>query len=267
MAEDLVDAGRARAAGRRAAVVHRRRSRSSAPPAITPAGTSATRLASSTGLDVARVERLLDRYGDRIDDLADADRASGPSWPQPLEGAHEYLGVEVVYACTHEGALRLEDVLARRTRISFETRDRGVDCAPAVAELMAGALGWDAARAASEARGLAPAHRGRARGRAAVRRRVGERRRRWPRREPRRARARPGHVEHALHRVRRRAARARPRQRARRLLVPRRGPRRAGSRGTRRVGARGDRRRARRGAASPPTTSQRSRSRTRPRPS
>jgi glycerol-3-phosphate dehydrogenase len=108
-----------------------------------------TRLASSTGLDVARIERLLDRYGDRVDDLADL-IAQRPELARPLEGAHEYLGVEVVYACTHEGALRLEDVLARRTRVSFETRDRGVDCAPGVVELMAGVLGWDAGRAASE---------------------------------------------------------------------------------------------------------------------
>ena len=41
-------------------------------------------------------------------------------------------------------------MLARRTRISFETRDRGVECAPEVVELMAGPLGWDAARAAGE---------------------------------------------------------------------------------------------------------------------
>ena len=64
--------------------------------------------------------------------------------------APEYLAVEVVYACTHEGALHLEDVLARRTRISFETRDRGGACAQEVAELMAGPLGWDGARTASE---------------------------------------------------------------------------------------------------------------------
>jgi len=48
----------------------------------------------------------------------------------------------VVYACTHEGARHLDDVLARRTRISIETWDRGVRAAPAAADLMAGALGW-----------------------------------------------------------------------------------------------------------------------------
>ncbi|MDX6569487.1 MAG: glycerol-3-phosphate dehydrogenase [Gaiellales bacterium] len=107
------------------------------------------RLVATMGLAVSRIERLLDRYGDRIDDLAELIRTR-PELADPLEHAPEYLGAEVVYACTHEGALRLEDVLARRTRISFETRDRGVACAPVVAGLMAGALGWDAARSSSE---------------------------------------------------------------------------------------------------------------------
>jgi glycerol-3-phosphate dehydrogenase len=107
------------------------------------------RLADESGLDVARVERLLDRYGDRFDDLA-ALIAGRPELAEPLPGAAEYLGAEVVYACTHEGAVRLEDVLARRTRIAFEVRDRGIACAPAVAALMAAELGWDEARTAAE---------------------------------------------------------------------------------------------------------------------
>jgi glycerol-3-phosphate dehydrogenase len=107
------------------------------------------RIVAATGLDVARVERLLDRYGDRIDDLV-ALIESRPELGRPLDAAPEYLGVEVVYACSHEGALHLEDVLARRTRISFETRERGVQCAAQVASLMAGVLGWDAPRIEAE---------------------------------------------------------------------------------------------------------------------
>jgi glycerol-3-phosphate dehydrogenase len=107
------------------------------------------RIARERGLDVARVERLLDRYGDRIDDLLEL-IAARPELAHPLAGAEEYLGVEVVYACTDEGALHLDDVLARRTRLSFETRDRGVLAAPVIASLMAGALGWDEARTAAE---------------------------------------------------------------------------------------------------------------------
>ena len=47
---------------------------------------------------------------------------------------------------SHEGARHLDDVLTRRTRISIETFDRGVAAARPAAELMAGELGWDAAR-------------------------------------------------------------------------------------------------------------------------
>ena len=68
-----------------------------------------------------------------------------PELLRPLVGAPDYLQVEVVYAASHEGALHLEDVLARRTRISIEYPHRGVDTARAAAELMAPVLGWDAA--------------------------------------------------------------------------------------------------------------------------
>ena len=46
---------------------------------------------------------------------------------EPLPGAEDYLQVEVVYAASHEGALHLDDLLARRTRISIEAWDRALD--------------------------------------------------------------------------------------------------------------------------------------------
>ena len=46
---------------------------------------------------------------------------------------------------TNEGALHLDDVLTRRTRISIETRDRGTLAAPLAAEIMARPLEWDRA--------------------------------------------------------------------------------------------------------------------------
>jgi glycerol-3-phosphate dehydrogenase len=107
------------------------------------------RIARESGLEPARVERLLDRYGDRTDDLLEL-IATRPELAEPLAGGDEYLAAEVVYACTDEGALHLDDVLARRTRLSFETRDRGSAAAPAIAALMAGALGWDEARTTLE---------------------------------------------------------------------------------------------------------------------
>jgi glycerol-3-phosphate dehydrogenase len=69
-----------------------------------------------------------------------------PTLNTPLPGADDYIEAEVVYAATHEGALHLEDVLARRTRISIEAWDRGVSAAPVAAKLMGNVLGWDSER-------------------------------------------------------------------------------------------------------------------------
>ena len=55
-----------------------------------------------------------------------------------------YIMAEVLYACHHEMAVTLEDMLARRLHIQTEDWSRGVEPAPAVARLMAGALGWSA---------------------------------------------------------------------------------------------------------------------------
>ena len=65
-----------------------------------------------------------------------------PALAEPLPGADDYLAVEARYAVTHEGARHLDDVLARRTRISIESWDRGVSAAPVIADLMASILDW-----------------------------------------------------------------------------------------------------------------------------
>lgn len=90
-----------------------------------------------------RLRHLLDRYGSLVHELlALAD--DRPDLLRPLEHAPDYLRVEAVYAASHEGALHLEDALARRMRISIEYPHRGVDCARQVAELMGEVLGWSA---------------------------------------------------------------------------------------------------------------------------
>jgi len=106
-------------------------------------------LAASAGVHVARIEHLLNRYGSRTHDLLAMLRAD-PSLAAPLPGADDYLRVEALYAVTHEGAQHLDDVLARRTRISIEAWDRGVGAAPTVAGLMAGPLHWDDEQKSSE---------------------------------------------------------------------------------------------------------------------
>lgn len=102
-------------------------------------------LARRSGLHPARIDHLLNRYGDLLDELLDL-VATRPALADPLPGAEDYLCAEVVYAVTHEGARHLDDVLTRRTRISIETFDRGIHAAGPTADLMAAELGWDTTR-------------------------------------------------------------------------------------------------------------------------
>ncbi|MFE2638888.1 glycerol-3-phosphate dehydrogenase/oxidase [Streptomyces scopuliridis] len=100
------------------------------------------RMAARTGIHVARVEHLLNRYGTLVEELLEL-IAADPSLGEPLAAADDYLRAEIVYAASHEGARHLDDVLTRRTRISIETFDRGTRSARECAELMAPVLGWD----------------------------------------------------------------------------------------------------------------------------
>jgi glycerol-3-phosphate dehydrogenase len=99
-------------------------------------------LAVTAGVHPVRVEHLLNRYGSCVHELLAMLRAD-PSLAEPLPGADDYLRVEARYAVTHEGARHLDDVLARRMRVSIEAWDRGVAAAQTVADLMAGPLSWD----------------------------------------------------------------------------------------------------------------------------
>jgi glycerol-3-phosphate dehydrogenase len=107
------------------------------------------RLAASSGLHVARIEHLLRRYGSlarEVISLIGDDSRLG----RPLAGADDYLRAEIVYAASHEGARHLDDVLARRTHIAFETSDRGMSAADEAVSLMAGPLRWDHGQVARE---------------------------------------------------------------------------------------------------------------------
>lgn len=100
-------------------------------------------LGETYGLHPYRVKHLLDRYGSLITEVLEFSRAT-PELLQPITDAPDYLQVEAVYAAAAEGALHLDDILARRTRIAIEYPHRGVNCAQQVAQLVAPVLGWDA---------------------------------------------------------------------------------------------------------------------------
>jgi len=99
-------------------------------------------LAEDLALPTWRIEHLLGRYGALIDEVL-APAADDPTLLEPVPGAGEYLMAEIRYAASHEGALHLDDVLTRRTRISIGTTHRGVESMKPVAALLAEVLGWD----------------------------------------------------------------------------------------------------------------------------
>lgn len=103
------------------------------------------RIARKHGLTPGAVGHLLNRFGTHAREVLALIDAR-PELGALLPGSEDYLAAEVVYAVTHEGALHLDDVLARRTRMSIEAWDRGVSAAPVAARLMGEVLDWDDTR-------------------------------------------------------------------------------------------------------------------------
>ncbi|OIQ66497.1 hypothetical protein GALL_519310 [mine drainage metagenome] len=84
---------------------------------------------------------MLNRYGSLYQEvLALAD--GNQMLLSPITPELEYIRAEFLYAVLYEGARSLEDVLARRTRICFESADGGLAIAEEVATLISGIMGW-----------------------------------------------------------------------------------------------------------------------------
>ncbi len=94
------------------------------------------------GLADEIVEHLRARYGALASEVI-ALVAGDAALVQPIPGAEDYLLAEARYACSHEGALGLADVLERRIRIAIEYPDRGATAAAAIADVLAPVLGWN----------------------------------------------------------------------------------------------------------------------------
>jgi glycerol-3-phosphate dehydrogenase len=99
--------------------------------------------------DRKRMDHLLHRYGSLLGELIDLCEAN-PELAKPLANASAYIGAEVVYAASHEGALHLDDILMHRTRLNYEQLDKGVGALDEMADLVAPILGWDAQTRATE---------------------------------------------------------------------------------------------------------------------
>ncbi|NLS08598.1 glycerol-3-phosphate dehydrogenase/oxidase [Nesterenkonia sp. MY13] len=106
-------------------------------------------LVAEYGWDHHRVDRLLNRYGSLLGELLEL-IDEDPSLGRPLEQAPSYLRAEIVYSVEAEGALHLDDILARRSRLVHETADRGLAAAEEILQLASPLLGWDECRRQAE---------------------------------------------------------------------------------------------------------------------
>jgi len=99
--------------------------------------------------NASRAEHLVHAYGSRWGSVWSL-REEDPALAAPLVNGLPYTGAELAYAVDAELALTITDLLVRRTKVAFETRDHGLATAPLAARIAGARLGWDdAARAAA----------------------------------------------------------------------------------------------------------------------
>jgi glycerol-3-phosphate dehydrogenase len=101
------------------------------------------RIAQESGLDVETITHLLNRHGSLISEILEIIEEK-PKLATKLDVDLPYIKAEIVYATSHEGARSVDDVISRRTRLSFEAVSHGVHLADEVAALIAPVLGWSA---------------------------------------------------------------------------------------------------------------------------
>ena len=101
------------------------------------------RIAQDTGLAVETVTHLLNRYGSLISEILVIIKDQ-PKLAKRLDSELPYIKAEIIYAASHEGAQSVDDVISRRTRLSFEATNHAVHLAEEVATLIAPVLGWSA---------------------------------------------------------------------------------------------------------------------------
>ena len=101
------------------------------------------------GVGEPTAKHLVASYGTEsaaVLNLVDKQRALG----KPILEGRPEIRAEVVHAVQREMALRLADVLIRRTHLFYQARGQAVTATAVVADVMGPLLGWDEARRAEE---------------------------------------------------------------------------------------------------------------------
>ncbi len=101
-------------------------------------------MASRLRISAATADVLMQMYGRRAMEVVEL-ASEYPELAQPITDSHPYILAQVVYAVAFESAVTLEDVLARRIRLSITDAAQAKASADKVSQLMARLLGWDEA--------------------------------------------------------------------------------------------------------------------------
>ena len=99
------------------------------------------RAAAEFDVSASTVEHLMNTYGGNYRVVLDITGESKEMKETLVRGLPQ-IEAEVVYAARYEMIATVEDVLARRTRITLLASDHGRSCAMRVATLMGAELGW-----------------------------------------------------------------------------------------------------------------------------
>ncbi|MBK5227737.1 MAG: glycerol-3-phosphate dehydrogenase/oxidase [Actinobacteria bacterium] len=102
------------------------------------------RRAERLGIPDASVSSLVRSYGNRALSVLDVAEETGLTGP--LVPGHPMLAAEAVYTAHSEMAIRLTDLLCRRTRLALTNREAGLGIGSRAAELMAAELDWGYAK-------------------------------------------------------------------------------------------------------------------------
>ncbi len=108
----------------------------------------AVRQARESGLDDEVAYHLLRSYGPSYTGVVEL--ARDRSLKSRIVPGAPYIMAEVVNSVENEMALRLEDVLVRRTKVFYEDPSHGMDVADAIADVMAELIGWSEERRGRE---------------------------------------------------------------------------------------------------------------------
>ena len=142
MARDVVDVvlGSRDARRRPSATAERRLVGAADTEALARIATELDTIPAMAAIGPEASSRLVARHGTEAPALV----ALGASLDlvRPLVPGRPFLEAEVSWAVRHESALSIDDVLARRTRLAHELRDRGAAIAPRVAAIIGSDLGW-----------------------------------------------------------------------------------------------------------------------------